>query len=40
MRTDSEKNKGTQFDPEIADVMLRLIKNGEIRIDDDPEENK
>jgi HD-GYP domain-containing protein (c-di-GMP phosphodiesterase class II) len=25
-----EKNKGTQFDPEIADILLNLIKNGDI----------
>jgi HD-GYP domain-containing protein (c-di-GMP phosphodiesterase class II) len=29
-----ENNKGTQFDPKIADVMLKLLKNGEIRFDD------
>lgn len=25
-----EKNRGTQFDPEIADILLNLIKNGDI----------
>lgn len=25
-----EKNKGTQFDPEIADIFLKLLKNGKI----------
>ncbi len=25
-----ETNKGRQFDPEVADVMLRLLKNGTI----------
>ena len=25
-----EKNKGTQFDPKIADVFLKLIKDGKI----------
>ncbi len=25
-----EKNKGTQFDPKIADVFLKLIKGGKI----------
>ena len=25
-----EKNKGTQFDPKIADVFLKLIKEGKI----------
>ena len=28
-----EKNKGRQFDPEIADVMLRLIREGKIPVD-------
>lgn len=27
-----ETNKGKQFDPEIADVMIRLLKEGKIRI--------
>ena len=27
------KNKGKQFDPEIADVMLKLIDEGTITID-------
>ena len=26
-----EKNKGTQFDPKIADIMIRLIKEGKIQ---------
>jgi len=26
-----EKNKGRQFDPEIADLFLRLIKDEEIK---------
>ena len=25
-----EKNKGTQFDPKIAEIFLHLIKNGTI----------
>jgi HD-GYP domain-containing protein (c-di-GMP phosphodiesterase class II) len=25
-----EKNKGKQFDPQIADIMLRLIREGKI----------
>lgn len=29
-----ENNKGTQFDPKIADVMLELIKEGKVSIDD------
>lgn len=29
-----EKNKGKQFDPQIADIMLRLIKEGKINLDD------
>ena len=29
-----EKNKGKQFDPQIADVMLRLISEGRIIIED------
>lgn len=28
-----EKNKGKQFDPQIADIMLRLIKEGKIPLD-------
>lgn len=27
-------NKGTQFDPKIADIMLNLIKEGKIKIED------
>ena len=27
-----ESNKGRQFDPEIADIMLELIRNGEITV--------
>jgi HD-GYP domain-containing protein (c-di-GMP phosphodiesterase class II) len=27
-----ESNKGTQFDPEIADVMLRLINEGKLKL--------
>lgn len=27
-----ETNKGTQFDPKVADVMLELIRNGKISI--------
>ena len=30
-----EKNKGKQFDPEIADVMLKLIRTDVIKIDGD-----
>ena len=29
-----ENNKGKQFDPDIADVMLSLIRSGEIPIGD------
>ena len=29
-----EKNKGTQFDPKIADIMLKLINEGKIKIGD------
>ncbi len=29
-----EKNKGLQFDPQIADIMLRLIKEGKIPLED------
>ncbi|MBR2762607.1 MAG: HD domain-containing protein, partial [Solobacterium sp.] len=29
-----EKNKGKQFDPDIADIMLRLLREGKIRIGD------
>lgn len=28
------KNKGKQFDPQIADIMLRLIREGKITIND------
>ena len=28
-----ETNKGLQFDPKIADIMLRLLRDGEIRFD-------
>jgi HD-GYP domain-containing protein (c-di-GMP phosphodiesterase class II) len=28
-----EKNKGRQFDPKIADIMLRLIKDGSLPTD-------
>ena len=28
-----ERNKGRQFDPEIADIMLRLIRDGRIAAD-------
>ena len=28
-----ETNKGKQFDPKIADVMLKLLRNGEIKFD-------
>ena len=27
-----EKNKGCQFDPEIAEVMLRLLKEKKIKM--------
>jgi len=27
-----ERNKGTQFDPKIADIFLRLIDEGKIEI--------
>ena len=29
-----ERNKGLQFDPAIADIMLRLIESGEIKTGD------
>ncbi len=29
-----KKNKGTQFDPKIADIMLELIKEGKIEIEE------
>ena len=29
-----ENNKGAQFDPKIADIMLNLIKSGKIKLDD------
>ena len=29
-----ETNKGTQFDPKIADIMLELLKNNEIGTED------
>ena len=28
-----ERCKGTQFDPEIADIMLRLVRDGKIRLE-------
>ena len=28
-----ENNKGRQFDPEVADVMLKLLKNGTIAME-------
>lgn len=30
-----ETNKGKQFDPEIADIMLRLLREGKISVDSD-----
>ena len=27
-------NKGTQFDPKIADIMLNLIKEGKVKIEE------
>ena len=27
-----EKNRGTQFDPRVADVMLGLLRDGRIKI--------
>ena len=27
-----ESNKGRQFDPRIADIMLELIRNGDIAV--------
>ena len=29
-----ENNKGSQFDPNIGEIMLRLIKEGKVKIDD------
>lgn len=34
-----ENNKGTQFDPEIAQIIIDMIKSGEIFIEDSKEEN-
>ena len=28
-----ETNKGTQFDPKIADILLKLIKSGRIEME-------
>lgn len=33
-----EKNKGTQFDPELADVFIRLVKEGRIVPDSEKEQ--
>ena len=29
-----EENKGTRFDPKIADIFIELIKNGKIDMSD------
>lgn len=29
-----ETNKGKQFDPEVADVMLKLVREGQIVMDE------
>lgn len=29
-----EENKGTQFDPKIAEIFIELIKNGKIDMSD------
>lgn len=29
-----ESNKGTQFDPKIADIMLELLRSGEIKMEE------
>ena len=33
-----ESNKGKQFDPKIADIMLKLLREGKIVIGEKPEE--
>lgn len=30
--SDLEENKGRQFDPKVADVMLGLIRDGKIKV--------
>ena len=35
-----ETNKGKQFDPKIADIMLRLLKEGKISMDDPAADTK
>ena len=27
-----EKNKGRQFDPQIADIMLKLLRDGSLQV--------
>ena len=34
-----EQNKGTQFDPQIAQIMIDMIKNGEVFVGDGPSED-
>ena len=34
-----ETNKGKQFDPQVADVMLNLIRNGKIKVGDESEQS-
>ena len=33
-----ETNKGKQFDPQVADVMLNLIRTGKIKVGDESEQ--
>ena len=33
-----EKNKGTQFDPKLADIVIDMIRNGEIFVGSGPQE--
>lgn len=35
-----ENNKGTQFDPDIADLMIKMIENGEIYVGNDEDNGK
>ena len=35
-----EQNKGTQFDPNIAQIMIDMINSGEVFVGDSPEDDK
>ena len=35
-----EQNKGTQFDPNIAQIMIDMINSGEVFVGDTPDEDK